>query len=164
LPLARGIRIPMVVISPYARAHVVSRAEGDHNAVIETIEALFDLPPLALLPAEKQALLAGSDPQFNGPNGFVQHYLGPRDINSPATDDLLSAFEPGRLTGVLPILPGAYAMIPDEVVETLPHYGSEGCRAIGIVPEDRRQHITTHVPPGFNTLPATLSRYNTIME
>jgi phospholipase C len=99
LPLARGIRIPMIVISPYARAHVVSHAEGDHNAVIETIEALFDLPALADLPEEKQALLAGADPKFNGPNGFVQRHLGPRDINTPATDDLLSAFEPGRLTG-----------------------------------------------------------------
>ena len=98
LPLARGIRIPMIVISPYARAHVVSHAEGDHNAVIETIEALFDMPPLASLPEEKQALLSGADPKFNGPDGFVQHHLGPRDINSPETDDLLSAFEPRRLS------------------------------------------------------------------
>ncbi|HEX2940552.1 MAG TPA: alkaline phosphatase family protein, partial [Rhodopila sp.] len=79
LPLARGIRVPMILISPYARAHVVSHAEGDHNAVIETLEALFDLPPLATLPEEKQALLAGADPKFNGPDGFVQHHLGPRD-------------------------------------------------------------------------------------
>lgn len=160
LPLARGIRIPMIVISPYARAHVVSHAEGDHNAVIETIDALFDLPPLASLPEEKQALLAGTDPQFNGPNGFVQHYLGPRDINTPATDDLLSAFEPGRLTGALPMLPGSYAMIADNVVNTLPHFGGKGCQAIGMVPVDRRQHISTHVPPGFNTLPATLPQYS----
>jgi phospholipase C len=145
LPLARGIRIPMIVISPYARAHVVSHAEGDHNAVIETIEALFDLPALADLPEEKQALLAGADPKFNGPNGFVQHHLGPRDINTPATDDLLSAFEPGRLTGRL---------------NTLPHFGGKGCAAIGMVPEDQRQQIATQVPPGFNTLPATLPQYS----
>ncbi len=160
LTLSRGPRIPMIVISPYARAHVVSHAEGDHNAVIETVEALFDLPPLATLPEEKQALLAGEDPKFNGPNGFVQHHLGPRDINSPQTDDLLSAFEPGRLAGKLPMLPGSYAMIPDHVVKTLPHYGGKGCEAIGMVPEDRRQHIDTRVPDGFNTLPATLPQYN----
>ncbi len=70
LPLARGIRIPMIVISPYARAHVVSHAEGDHNAVIETIDAIFDLPPLASLPDEAQALLAGRGPGFNGPERF----------------------------------------------------------------------------------------------
>ena len=160
LPLARGIRIPMIVISPYARAHVVSHAEGDHNAVIETIEAIFDMPPLATLPDEKQALLAGEDPQFNGPNGFVQHNLGPRDINSPATDDLLSAFEPRRLTGELPPLPGSYAIIPEAVIATLPHYAGKGCAAIGMTPEDRRQNITTTVPAGFNTLPSTLPAYN----
>ena len=44
LPLARGIRIPLLLISPYARVHAVSHAEGDHNAVIETINALFGLP------------------------------------------------------------------------------------------------------------------------
>jgi phospholipase C len=160
LPLARGIRVPTILISPYARAHVVSHAEGDHNAVIETIEAIFDLPPLSSLPDEKQALIAGEDARFNGPNGFVQHHLGPRDTNTPQTDDLLSAFEPRRLTGALPPLPASYARIPDAVVNTLPHYGGKGCSAIGITPEDVRQRIPAAVPPGFNTLPSTLPRFN----
>ena len=56
LPLARGIRIPLLLISPYARVHAVSHAEGDHNAVIETINALFGLPALSSLPDEKEAL------------------------------------------------------------------------------------------------------------
>lgn len=160
LPLARGIRVPLIVISPYARAHVVSHAVGDHNAVIETIEAIFGLPPLASLPDEAQALLAGQDSSFNGPDGFVQRYLGPRDTNAPETDDLLSAFEPRRLSGELPPLPGSYATIPDDVIAALPHYGGKGCAAIGMTPEDRRQGITTTVPEGFNTLPATLPAYN----
>ncbi|MFL5284179.1 MAG: alkaline phosphatase family protein [Rhodopila sp.] len=160
LPLARGVRVPLLVISPYARAHAVSHAEGDHNAVIETIEAIYDLPPLASLPEEKQALLKGEDPQFNGPNGFVQHHLGPRDINTPITDDLLSAFEPGRLTGEIPPLPGAYAMVPESDVDTLPHFGGKGCQAIGVTPVDRAHNISTTVPPGFNTLPATFPAYN----
>jgi phospholipase C len=160
LPLARGIRIPMLVISPYARAHVVSHAEGDHNAVIETINAIFDLPPLASLPDEKQALLAGEDPKFNGPNGFVQHNLGPRDINTATTDDLLSAFEPGRLDGSVPPIPGNYAIIADSAMQTLPHFNGKGCAAIGMTPEDQRQHIQTAVPAGFNTLPSTLPQYN----
>ena len=37
LPLSRGIRVPLILISPYARTHAVSHVEGDHNAVIETI-------------------------------------------------------------------------------------------------------------------------------
>ncbi len=160
LLLSRGMRVPMIVISPYARAHVVSHAEGDHNAVIQTIEAIFDLPALASLPDERQALLAGEKPAFNGPDGFVQHHLGPRDLNAPATDDLLSAFEPRRLSGELPPLPASYAIVPEAVVSGLPHYGGKGCAAIGMTPEDQRQHIATTIPPGFNTLPATLPAHN----
>ena len=160
LPLARGIRVPMILISPYARAHAVSRAEGDHNAVIETLDALYDLPPLATLPDEAQAIVTGEEAQFNGPNGFVQHHLGPRDINTPETDDLLSGFEPKRLTGELPPLPASLALIPDAVVNHLPHYDGKGCSAIGVVPEDRRQNISTTVPDGFNTLPITFPGYN----
>ena len=160
LPLARGIRIPMIVISPYARTHVVSHAEGDHNAVIETLNALYDLPPLASLPEEKAALLAGEDPKFDGPNGFKQHHLGPRDINTPETDDLLSAFDPQRLAGTRPPLPPAYAMIDSDVVGHLPHYNGNGCRAIDIVPTDKAQGIQAPPPAGFNTLPSTLPAYN----
>ena len=160
LPLARGIRIPMIVVSPYARAHVVSHAEGDHNAVMETIEAIYGLPPLASLPEEADALKAGEAPKFNGPNGFVQHYLGPRDLNTPATDDLLSAFDPDRLAGTKKLLPASLAMIPEDVVAHLPHYDGQGCQAVGITPEDRRQNITNSVPAHFNTLPATLPTYN----
>ena len=59
LPLARGVRIPLLLISPYARAGAVSHAEGDHNAIIETINAIFGLPPLSTLPDEAAALKAG---------------------------------------------------------------------------------------------------------
>ncbi len=160
LPLARGVRIPMIVISPYARAHVVSHAEGDHNAVIETINAIYDLPPLASLPEEKAALIAGEDAKFDGPNGFKQHFLGPRDINTPQTDDLLSAFDPQRLAGTRPMLPPAYAMIDPDAIGHLPHYNGNGCRAIDIVPTDAAQGIKAAPPAGFNTLPSTLPAYN----
>ena len=162
LPLSRGVRVPLLVISPYARAHVVSHAEGDHNAVIQTIEEIFGLQPLASLPDEKAGLEAGDAPEFNkfGPPGFHQKYLGPRDINSPITDSLMSAFDPARLTGSAPILPGSYAMIPEDVIAKLPHYDGQGCRAIGVTPEDARQGIRTTVPAGFNTLPSTLPQYN----
>src|SRR5277367_5390901 len=72
-----GFRVPLIVISPYARVHAVSHVEGDHNAVIETINAIFGLPALANLPDEARAIAAGRAPPFNGPNGFVQNYLGP---------------------------------------------------------------------------------------
>ena len=160
LPLARGIRIPLMLISPYARAHVVSHAEGDHNAVIETINAIFNLPPLSSLPEEKAALVAGADPSFNGPNGFVQTHLGPRDTNTPETDDLLSGFDPERLAGTRPILPASYAMVDPAVVSTLPHYAGKGCQAIGMTPVDAAMGLKNGPPAHFNTLPSTLPAYN----
>lgn len=162
LPLSRGIRVPLLVISPYARVHTISHAEGDHNAVIETIEQIFGLPPLSGLPDEKAALAAGDSAAFNrfGPAGFHQRFLGPRDTNSAITDSLVSAFDPARLRGTAAALPGSYAMIDDAVVGALPHYEGQGCRLIGVVPEDVRQGIVSTVPVGFNTLPATLPQYN----
>lgn len=163
LPLARGIRIPLIVISPFARTHVVSHAEGDHNAVIETLDAIFDLPPLSSLPDEAKALAAGNSPAFNrfAPAGFKQKYLGPRDTNSPITDSLLSAFSPRRLRGEAPPLPASLALIPKATVDSFPHYGGKGCKAIGITPTDWRGNAPPkNVPPHFNTLPSTLPAYN----
>jgi phospholipase C len=162
LPLARGVRVPLLLISPYARAHAVSHAEGDHNAVIETINAIFGLPALSQLPDEAAALKAGDSPTFNAfaPEGFHQKYLGPRDTNSPITDNLLSGFSPKRLRGEAPPLPADYALTPSDAVWRLPHYGGRGCEAIGMTPEDRRQGIEAPPPANFNTLPATLPAYN----
>jgi phospholipase C len=162
LPIARGIRIPLLLISPYARVHAVSHAEGDHNAVIETINALFGLPALSSLPDEAEALAAGDSAPFNAfaPAGFEQKFLGPRDANSPIAESLLSGFDKARLSGALPPLPASYAMVPSDVVETFPHYGGKGCAAIGVTPEDVRQGIQNVIPDGFNSLPATLPAYN----
>ena len=162
LPLSRGIRIPLIVISPYSRTHIVSHVEGDHNAIIETINAIFSLPSLATLPDEQQALATGNSPDFNkfGPAGFEQKYLGPRDINSPISASLLSAFDPKRLVGVSPMLPASLAITPDSVVTALPHYGGNGCKAIGITPEDQRQGISDNIPAGFNNLPSTYPAAN----
>ncbi len=157
LPLARGVRVPLILISPYARTHAVSHAEGDHNSVIETLNTIFNLPPLASLPDEAQALKDGNSPYFNqfGPAGFQQKYLGPRDINSPITDSLLSGFDPKRLLGISPMLPASFATIPATTVNSLPHYNKMGCSAIGVTPEDQRQGIVNTIPAGFNNLPST---------
>ena len=160
LPLARGIRVPLILISPYARTHAVSHAEGDHNAVIETLEAIFDLPPLASLPEEQQALREGNSAAFNrlGPPGFEQKYLGPRDLESPLTASLLSGFDPLRLEGRKPPLPAAYAITDPAVLTALPPYGGQGCRALHIEPQapasDRIE------PAGFNPLPSTYPAAN----
>jgi phospholipase C len=180
LPLSRGIRVPLLLISPYARTHVAVHAEGDHNAIIETINAIFGLPALASLPDEAQALVDGNRPKYNalaphGPIPFEQKYLGPRDVPSEITDSLLSGFSPRRLRGEAAPLPAKLAMVDPGEITRLPHYGGNGCNVIGMVPEDRRQGIRAVVPgpmtfttPGgisvavkaFNALPQTLSERN----
>ena len=162
LPLSRGVRVPLILISPYARVHAVSHVEGDHNAIIETINAIFERPALASLPDEAQALAAGNSPDFNkfGPAGFEQRYLGPRDLESPVTASLLSGFDPRRLLGTRPPLPAQLAMIPENAVNSLPHFGGQGCKAIGLTPEDVRQGIPNNVPSGFNPLPSTYPAAN----
>ena len=161
LPMARGVRIPLIVISPYARVHVVAHAEGDHNAVIETINTIFNLPSLSTLPNEAAALTAGNSATFNqfAPAGFQQKYLGPRDTNSATTDSLLSAFSPSRLRGLAPALPGSYATIPN--ITSLPHYNGAGCAAIGITPTVPYGQSTDYAPPAnLNTLFSNLPQYN----
>lgn len=162
LPLSRGIRVPLILISPYARSHVVAHAEGDHNAVIATLNAIFDLPALSNLPEEADALTAGNTPRFNqfAPPDFEQTHLGPRDTPSDTTDDLLSAFDIDRLQGKTPPLPASLAEIDPAVVKKLPHYEGRGCERIGIVPEDRRQNIVAAPPAHFNPLPSTLPDHN----
>ena len=90
----------------------------------------------------------------------MQHYLGPRDINSPVTDDLLSGFDPARLAGTRPLLPASYAAINPGDIAQLPHYAGKGCSAIGMTPVDQALGINDDPPPHFNTLPATLPAYN----
>jgi phospholipase C len=50
-------------------------------------------------------------------------------------------------------LPVSYVEIPDAVVNTLPAYGGQGCRAIGVTTEDRVQSIVNHIPADFNPRP-----------
>ena len=153
LPLSRGPRIPLILISPYARAHVVSHEEGDHNSVIKLLDAIYNIPPLADLPDELQARLDGEDPNFNGPQGFKQTNLGPHDDRTAGTGNLFSAFDPERLEGKAAPLPASYAEIPDAVVNALPPYGGQGCHAIGVTTEDRVQNLVNHIPADFNPRP-----------
>jgi hypothetical protein len=52
-----GIRVPLVVISPWARAHSVSHVVEDHTAITRFIETIFDLPALTARDANMSALL-----------------------------------------------------------------------------------------------------------
>ena len=55
-------------------------------------------------------------------------------------------------------LPAEYAMTPKDILWSLPHYAGQGCKAIGVTPEDQRQHISASAVRAINTLPATFAR------
>ena len=134
-PETGGPRIPTIVISPYAAAHTVSHVYSEHSSVIKFINELFGLTPLADLPDEAAARVAGQAAAFNAPNGAPQTNLGPADDKVPM-GDMLEAFDNDRLAGLAPPLPASYATIPASVVHGLPQYGGAGCTALGITPTD----------------------------
>jgi phospholipase C len=55
--IQRGVRIPVVMISPWAKHGYVSHVVRDHTAITRLIEALFDLPALTPRDANSDALL-----------------------------------------------------------------------------------------------------------
>jgi len=147
LPLVHGPRIPMIVVSPYANAHVVSHESGDHNSLIRFIDQLFGLPYLADLPEEAAAIATGR-------KYYGQQYLGPDDDGNPFNSDLLTGFDYGRLSGRVAPLPPAYAMIPAQYLTVAP-FNNQGCAALGIIPDDIAKGIVNVIPPGFNPRPST---------
>jgi phospholipase C len=52
-----GIRIPTIVMSPWARMHSVSHVVHDHTSILRFIETLYDLPALTARDANADALL-----------------------------------------------------------------------------------------------------------
>jgi len=53
----RGPRVPLVVVSPWARPRFVSHVVRDHLSITRLVEALFDLPALTARDANADALL-----------------------------------------------------------------------------------------------------------
>ena len=52
-----GMRVPTVVISPYARQHYVSHVLHEHTSITRLIEAVFDVPALTARDANSDAML-----------------------------------------------------------------------------------------------------------
>ena len=143
-----GPRVPFILISPYARVHSIDAAQGNHASVVKFVDMLFNLPPLATLPNEKQARKMGE-------KLFYQPNMGPDDAYTPGVTSLLSAFDPARLMGNGHPLPASYAMVANNLIATLPQTSGLGCKAIGITPTDQLLGITNHIPSDFTPLPGT---------
>jgi phospholipase C len=74
-----GFRVPLFVVSPFAKAHYVSHVVHSHASILRFIEAVFGLPALTARDANAAALLDMFD--FGNPP-----FLVPPDLVPPAVD------------------------------------------------------------------------------
>jgi phospholipase C len=147
--ITNGPRVPLLVISPYARTNQIVSDQGSQSSVVKFIDTVFNLPPLALLPDE----LYG---RFLGELEFGQLDLGPEDALTPGVTDLLDAFSPSRLIGMAEPLPASYVTVPSSLVTTLPQaWPTGGCQYLGITTTDRALGIPNPIPNDFNPRPKT---------
>jgi phospholipase C len=128
-PCGNGQRVPLLLVSPYARTGVVHEF-NDQASVIKFVERLFNRTPLAKLPDEARYAP-----------------FGPRDA-SDVTGDLSGGFDAARLRGDQPPIPAEAAVIPDQVIGTIP--SSWSCRSIGVRPISPPPGFSDAPPPNFN--------------
>ena len=144
-----GPRLPLLVISPYARTNYIAKTQGSQSSVVKFVDAVFNLPPLALLPDELNARNLGE-------KMFGQANLGPEDAITSGIDDLTDAFSPSRLLGTADPLPPGYVTISEALIHKLPqNWGFGGCQYLGLTPVDRWLGIVNTVPSDFNPRPST---------
>ena len=143
-----GPRVPLLLISPYARTHYVAKAPGSQSSVVKFIDKVFGLPPLALLPDE----LKGRE---LGEQEFHQKDIGPEDALTPGISDLLDAFSLERLRGDDDPLDPDYVRVPEKLIKNLPQTSGHGCKDLGIVPTDKALGIHNQIPSDFNPRPST---------
>jgi phospholipase C len=74
-----GFRVPLFVVSPYAKAHFVSHAVHSHTSILRFIEMRFGLPALSARDANADAMLDLFD--FTSPA-----FLSPPDLRAPPID------------------------------------------------------------------------------
>jgi phospholipase C len=146
-PESDGPRVPLIVISPFAKMHAVVHDIGDQASVVKLVDTVFGLPPLQELPNEKRA--ADMARSLFGDGDF-----GPVDADGRITG-LLSAFDRDRLSGIKPPIPPSVAIVPDALIRTLPQQTGYGCQAIGVTPVDRAMQIENFIPADFNPRPKT---------
>ena len=113
-PCGDGPRVPLLLISPYAKSGAIVKSPGDHVSFAKFLDVLFQLPPMASLPDEKPYM-----PE------------GPRDAN-PRLTNLLGGFSPARLAGKLAPISASQAEIPDTIVNHFPP--AMTCKETGVTP------------------------------
>ncbi len=143
--LGDGPRVPLIVISPFAKTQTVSHAYGDHGSVARFVDQVFNLTPLAYLPDEQRGRAYAAK--------LGKANYGPDD--GAGVSDLLDAFDPERLAGRAAPLPASYAYVNPYFIHNLPQKTGLGCGAIGVVPVDYLRGVANHIPADFNPRPGT---------
>jgi phospholipase C len=72
-----GVRVPTVVVSPYAKPNAVSNVPHDHTAIIATIAAKWNLPALTYRDAQSATL-------FDYCDFTTAHFATPPTLAAPA--------------------------------------------------------------------------------
>ena len=145
--LDQGPRIPTIVISPYAKAHVISHERTEHGSIIKFIDQLFNLTPLGDLPDEASA-------RAKGAKELGQPDLGPSDAGIPGVGNLFSAFDDARLEGKeLPLTP-RYATIPAGDITLAPALRSPGLPRSPDHPPPMSSTARSSTPPPPTSTPA----------
>jgi phospholipase C len=143
--LGNGPRVPLMVISPFSKTNTVVHALGNQASVVKFIDEVFNLTPLGDLPDEEK----GRD--YARALGHANFDAG----DSSAVDDLLDAFDPGRLAGTTAPLPASYAEVPTNYVFNLPQKTGLGCGGIGVIPVDYLRGVQNNIPADFNPRPGS---------
>ena len=143
--LANGPRVPLIVISPFAKTNQVVHSYGNQASVVKFADEVFGLTPLGDLPDEQKGALAASK------LGRANFDAG--DANG--IDDLVDAFDPGRLAGTTAPLPASYAEVPSYYVLNLPQKTGIGCGAVGVIPVDYLRGVANNIPADFNPRPGS---------
>jgi phospholipase C len=123
-PCGEGVRLPALVISPFAKNGFVVHDPSDSGSVSKFIEDAFGLPTLASLPDEAAGVSAG---------------LAPEDANG-AISDLTGALDINKLNGSAAPIPASAAMISSPSVPP-----AMSCTSLGLTPVAS----PTSVPAGY---------------
>jgi len=78
-----GIRVPVVVVSPYARRRFVSHEAHDHTSILRFIATRFDVPALTVRDANADPMLEFFDfghPRFRKPPRLPKARINPKRL------------------------------------------------------------------------------------
>lgn len=87
-----GFRVPVFVISPYAKKHYVSHALHDHTSILRFVEARFNLPAMTARDANADAMLDMFD--FKNPPFMTPPSFDAPPVDQKARDACLAAYPP----------------------------------------------------------------------